>query len=302
MKKTISLLFTGILLFLYIHAYTFDSKASSQVLTPEQDNLILLDRNEIINLSQSDYNENNIFRWKDYSIYKMDIHDGLIPYSHIDDSVYCSMNLPSESLSEYMISAWRDNGHIIGNTSSPESQKILGMGGIYVTQNAVLPENFSIYLGKLKVFAYSKSQNRWIIIDDCKYPLGLYIYTLPWENSKQTKCENITYSDDYVKIDLTSHDLENSVLHFWGTPVPLDKSDYLYYACAYDFWGSPNVEGKLTSVNGIDTKDITGAYTISQLYSSRGLAMAPYLKTIWGNTIPNSQYDICNTNILNNLY
>ena len=218
------------------------------------------------------------------------------------DPVYDSMTQPSESQSDFMISAGRDYGHILADTSSEESQKVLAIGSLYRTTNATLPSTFSVYHGKITTFAYSLSKNCWIIIDSQPYPSGIYIYTLPWTSSSATKCKNVTYTDSYAKVDLTSEELTNNVLHFWAKPTLIDKNDYLFYASAYDFWVDSPAEGKLTAAGGIDTKDIAVKKTIVQLYSSRGLSSSTELKTLWGHTVPEPLYHQYNTSSLNDLY
>ncbi len=262
-----------------------------------------LSRSEILNAKPDDYSSpsKEIVHWNEYTMYKGAVHDGYIPASYLDDPVYCSMNLPSESQSDYMISIGRDNGHIIGDTSSSLAQKILSIGALYTTSGQTLPENFSVYIGPIKLFAYSASQQKWLEIDSQPYPTGIYVYTLPWTSTKSTQA-NVTYTNEYAKVDLTSQEMTGNVLHFWGKPVPLDKADYLYYACAYSFWVDKSVEGKLTATNGIDTKDISGRSTITQLYSSRGISASTTAKTIWGNTIPNSIYESCKSSVLSEMY
>ena len=69
------------------------------------------------------------------------------------DPVYCSMTMPSESQSDYMISIDRNYGKLIGDTSSPETKRALSIGAIYKTSGATLPDNFTVYLGKMNLFA-----------------------------------------------------------------------------------------------------------------------------------------------------
>ncbi|MCR5657520.1 MAG: fibronectin type III domain-containing protein [Butyrivibrio sp.] len=218
------------------------------------------------------------------------------------DPVYDSMTQPSESQSDYMIKAWRNYGKVIGNTSSPKSQRLLSMGALYTTTGKELPEKFTVYLGKIKLFAYSKSKKKWVCIDNQPYPRGIFVYELPWQKNKSHKCEKITYTSEGAKIELTSKEMKGNVLHFWGKTAPLNKEDYVHYACAFDFKVDAAAAGKLTATNGIDTKDSTGQYTISQLYSSRGLTCTTSFKTHWGHTVPKDDYNKYNTSSLNQLY
>lgn len=219
-----------------------------------------------------------------------------------NDPVYDSMTLPSESLCNFMISANRDYGQILGDTTSPDAKTVISMGALYTTSQKKLPDTFSVYLGKIKLFAYSASRNRWIVLDYQPYPSGIYLYTLPWSNTKIKKCSKISYSSNYAKIDLTAKEINNCALHFWGKTAFIDKDDYLYYACAYDFWVSPNAAGKLTATNGIDIKKQNGLDGVCQLYSSRGLSAESWTKTHWGHNVPTSKYTQYNTSSLNELY
>ena len=230
-------------------------------------NYVTLSRKDILNATSNQFASGTTVKWDEFSQFKDDVANGEIPVELLSDPVYCSMNLPSETQSDYMISINRDNGHIIGDTQSPETSQVLGIGAAYKTSGRNLPNNFSIYLGKIKVFAYSQSEQRWKIICALNHPSDAQIYTLPWTNTKNSPCKNITVTKNYLKIDLTSSDLNNAVLHFWGKSVPIDKHDYSYYACAYDFWVSENVAEKLTFTNGIDAKNYNSSKTIIQLYS-----------------------------------
>ncbi|WP_022760630.1 fibronectin type III domain-containing protein [Butyrivibrio sp. AD3002] len=225
-----------------------------------------------------------------------------IPEELANDPVYCSMNTPSESVSDEMIRAWRDYGHIIHDDIPSSAEYLLNFGAIEETTKTTLPDQFTVYLGKMKMFAYSISQKRWITIDSQPYPTGIYIYTLPWTTTTATKCKDVTYYDNYAKVELTKKDLQGNCLHFWGRSVPLLKDDYLYYAACYDVWISGNAVGTLTASGGIDTKDSTGRNTLTQLYSSRGYSGATYKKTVWGTNIPNDEYQKCNSQMLNLLY
>lgn len=223
-------------------------------------------------------------------------------YAEGSDPVYDSMTLRSESMSDYMIKANRYYGHILSDTSSPESKRVLSMGAVYLTSGETLPEKFTVYLGKIKLFAYSLSKRKWIVIDSQPYPSGIRVYTLPWKNSKSKKCNSITYTDSYAKVDLTADEMKNCVLHFWGKTASIDKSDYLFYACGFEFWTDEAAAGKFTATSGIDTKNASGSQTVTQLYSSRGLTTQTYKRIQWGHTVPNDVYSKYKTSTLNALF
>ncbi|SEK64230.1 hypothetical protein SAMN04487770_102154 [Butyrivibrio sp. ob235] len=223
-------------------------------------------------------------------------------YAEGSDPVYDSMTLRSESMSDFMIKANRYYGHILSDTSSPESKRVLSMGAVYLTSGETLPEKFTVYLGKIKLFAYSLSKRKWIVIDSQPYPSGIRVYTLPWKNSKSKKCNSITYTDSYAKVDLTADEMKNCVLHFWGKTASIDKSDYLFYACGFEFWTDEAAAGKFTATSGIDTKNASGSQTVTQLYSSRGLTTQTYKRIQWGHTVPNDVYSKYKTSTLNALF
>ena len=222
--------------------------------------------------------------------------------AHVNDPVYDSMTQPSESMSDYQIKAHRNYGHITGDTKDPRTVGVLSMGALYITSGQKLPDKFTVYLGRITNFAYSKKQDKWIVIDDQPCPRGIYIYTLPWETAK-TKKVKITHNEHgTAKVELTAKELEGGCLHFWGKTVPHDNDDYLYYACAYDFWVDSPAVGKLSAAIGIDAKDNTGGGTTSQLFSSRGLSSSTEKKTHWGHTVPVEDYDKYHTSDLNKLF
>lgn len=258
--------------------------------TSQSSTLHSLSREQILSLNGHSYPNYDSVVWKDFQKYSIDVADGIIPMSLIDDEIYTSMNLPSESRSNCMIEAWRDNAHTIGNTNSSESKTLTNFGAIETTSGQDLPETFNVYIGAIKMYAYSKSQQKWILIDSNRYPVGIYVYTLPWTTTKATKCSNVTYTSNYAKVTLTKKQLQDNCLHFWGKNVSINKNDYLYYASSYDFWVDSSVSSKLTASSGIDAKDSAGKKVISQLYSSRGYSSQTYKKTVWGTTIPNNKY------------
>ncbi|SDB68416.1 MULTISPECIES: hypothetical protein [unclassified Butyrivibrio] len=274
------------------HAYSASKSKST----------VILNRDEMTNISPESLPKNGTVKWDSYRKSKKDVHNGKIPVSLLTDPVYCSMNMPSESLSDEMIRASRDNGHIVTKKIPASASKLLNFGAVEETTKQTLPDSFSVYFGKMKMFAYSKSKKRWITIDSQPYPKGIYIYTLPWKTAKARKCKNVTYYNNYAKVDLTKDDLHGNCLHFWGGAAKLKKNDYLYYAASYEVWVSPNVVGKLTASGGIDSKDSACIKTLSQLYSSRGYKCTTSAKSVWGNTIPNKKYKKCKASKLNKLY
>ena len=75
---------------------------------------VTLDRQKILNAKKSDYSKNTVLKWDKFRVGSKDTYDGSIPINYLDDPVYTSMLLPSESRSDSMINGWLDNGHITG--------------------------------------------------------------------------------------------------------------------------------------------------------------------------------------------
>ena len=294
MKRTIFSIGLALSLITVTLATPIESRAENET--------YVLTREEILNAQKDNYDDTDVLKWNGYlGIYK-DKNDGSIPSVMLDDPVYCSMNLPSESQSDYMKSVRRDNAHVLGNVSSPQAQAAVSIGAIYRTSGQTLPDNFTVYIGKISLFAYSKSQGRWIVVDSKPHPERVSIYTLPWTSSQTIQLSNIEYTDSYAKIELTANDLNNAVLHFWGEKKPINNEDYIYYASAYECWCDESAVGKLTTTCGIDVKASTGSKPLLQLYSSRGLASSAEPRVNWGHNVPNSEYNQYNTSVLNDLF
>ena len=250
-----------------------------------------LSRSEILNAKSSSYNENDYVKWDSFYKGGKDVADGVIPVKLLDDPVYTSMNLPSETRSVYMEQAVRDNGHIYDDTSNPKASHIIAIGSVYATKNATLANNMKVCLGKIKLFGFNKNTKSWEIIQEDPHIAGCALYDLPWTSNTSHKVPIQTYSD-HLEITLSANDFNSKVLHFWGKNTAFDKTKYSYYATAYTFWceGSLN-KNSLTAVSAIDIKSgLRGAPTIGQLNSSRGMAVTSGRRTIWSTTIPNDAY------------
>lgn len=256
------------------------------------DTVQILSRDEILNAQDADYKNVSYVKWQEYDASDATVHDGVIPVNLLSDEIYCSMNLPSESRSNEMIQMNRDNGKIMSGMTSKQSS-IVGIGAIYSTAGADLPDRFTLCIGKIKTFAYLDSIDNWTIIDEQPYPDGVYLYKMPWTEHKSKKCNNIQYYSDHVEISLTKEEFNSYALHFWGKRKAVDRKDVRYVACAYDFWiKETGNDGKFTAAIGIDAKDKKGSSaSIVQLFSSRGMQVTSQKRTQWGQTIPNAEYD-----------
>lgn len=249
-----------------------------------------LTRDEILSATSSSYPSGDSVKWEGFSQIATDVADGVIPVSLLDDPVYTSMNLPSETRSDYMISVNRDNAHTYNNFSNSSGDHLVSIGSIYQTSGKTLSKNMTICLGKIKLFGYNKNTQTWEVIQEDAHIVGASIYTLPWTTSTSYSVPITTYSD-HLEVTVTSSDLTNKVLHFWGTRTAFDKTKYSYYATAYTCWSKNTINtNSLTAVNAIDLKSGTKGGTVAQINSSRGYAVTTSAKVIWSTTIPNDVY------------
>lgn len=264
-----------------------------------------LSRMEILEAEKEEFATGTAIKWEGYVGAKSrKVHDGVIPVNLLSDEIYCSMNLPSESRSDEMIRMFRDNGNVMKEMTKSQST-LTGMGALYKTSGVTLPDKFTLCLGKIKTFVYSKSVDNWVLIDEQPYPKGVYLYKMPWTDHSRKQCSNIKKYSDHVEIEMTADEFEGYALHFWGKKTSVEQSDILYVACAYDFWiKEEGADGCFTATIGIDAKDAKGsdASTV-QLFYSRGLEVTSEKRTHWGQTIPNDKYDsIYDGYVLNLLY
>lgn len=263
-----------------------------------------LSREEILCAKEQDYRKGTSIKWDEYRAPKSGIHDGIIPVELLEDDIYCSMNLPSESRSNETILMYRDNGMVM-NQMTEEQETLIGMGAIYQTTEKILPQKFTLCLGKIKTFAYLKDIEEWILLDEQPYPTDVYLYKMPWTEHSRKKCNNVKYYSDHIEIEMTNVEFDNHALHFWGKSRKIKQENILYVACAYDFWiKESGSDGVFTATIGIDAKDENGSEeSIVQLFYSRGLEVTNKKKTHWGQTIPNKVYDPLNDgHVLDLLY
>ena len=250
----------------------------------------VLNRQQILSANSSSFPAQDSVKWDEYNQSSRDKADGVIPVKLLDDPVYTSMNLPSETRSTYMEEAVRDNGHFYDDPATMNAPNIIAIGSVYQTKGATLANNMKVCIGKIKVFGFNKNTKSWEIIQENEHPAGFALYDLPWTSNVSHKLPCDTY-DDHIAVSVSASDLHSRVLHFWGNSVPFDKTKYSYYATAYTFWAEGANANSLTAVNAMDLKSgPKGTVTVGQVNSSRGLAVTSSRKTVWSTTIPNSEY------------
>lgn len=220
---------------------SLSKKKNSKQTIPSIISPIELNKPEILTSTKESYPTGSYLKWNGFSNwgYKNDTNDGIIPVELFDDPIYCSMNLPSEAMSAYSKSVNRENGHI--NTKlTPTQTTAVGIGAIYLIDGQEMSRDFTICLGKIGLYAFSKSQNKWVVVDEQDTCKGLKMYQLPWTSGKHYQCDNIQYFDDHVEVTLGKDEINNYAFHFWGVRKPINQSDYLYYATAYQVWVKGN--------------------------------------------------------------
>jgi len=274
---------------------TTTTKAIPSKISCSNREIMSLSREEILSKIGHAYNSNTCLKWNSFKKGSKDTFDGSIPTEWLGDPVFVSMATPGESLSNYMISAWRDNAHDMGITQDKLKAKTVAIGAVYRTKDSSLPDEFTINYGKIKLFGYSKSKKKWIILDSQKHPVNVMQYQLPWTANLPTTDYTKKFVDhgSYVSIDYNSSEEidETHIMHFWGKLADYDRNDIIYFASAYEVWTStPAAVGGLTATSGIDTKENANGAT-TQLYSSYGMKVTTSRKVLWGHTIPMSEYD-----------
>ncbi len=256
--------------------------------------IIKMSREEILSKIGHPYNSNTCLKWNGFIKGSKDTFDGSIPTEWLGDPVYVSMATPAEVRSEYMIGANRDNAHDTGISQDKLRLKQVAIGAIYLTKGGSLPNTFTINYGKIKLFGYSKSKGKWVIIDSQPHPKMVMQYQLPWTAHLPTTDFTSKFVDhgSYVSITYNKEEIDDThIMHFWGQLTDYDKSDYLYYASAFEVWTSTSgAVGSLTATSGIDTKDKAGGDAL-QLFSSYGMKVTTSKRVLWGHTIPMSEYD-----------
>lgn len=271
--------------------------------------VFILDKNSILN------NLNNLhgtgsFKFKDYNYRE---NDGIIPIDKIEDEIFTSMNLPSNGHT-YMVG--RINGNIIDPKITSTDKNLHGIGAVYNNLDENLPDEFNLWLGKIKVLGYRNSTKSWEILKDDLLPKDIRLYRLPWP-------DNISHEVKYVfdeskkmyKIHLTKEDFapnpdeeaDGYVIHFWGNDyylTEIDKSDIIqlacYCECSAETLTGEDITNKLLGVSAIDIQDNSG--NTKQAGYSRDTSVNSYKTGLIFHTIKNTDYELYNTNILYELF
>ena len=260
---------------------------------------ILLSKNEIFNVKSFDYPSNTEIQWDGWKVWSGwesgNLISGKIKMSLIDDSVYPSMKLPSELPTVWsyrqnpILYHYKPNGYI--NT--------LGTGGVYPVPGEILPDNFNVYVGKFSTYVLYNGATEWKLLDyhnNFDSPIYFGFFKLPSGGGTGTTVQYET-SDSFTKFSLNSANLDNAMLHFWGTQMPSKSEDILGLVTIYEIWtDTPEVVGKICATVGNDQRNSTGE--ISQAFSGRNYAITTEKRIVIGHNIPDDIYEWCVNNNL----
>ena len=241
--------------------------------------------------------------WKNFNKPKNDIYwsKGEIPVSKLNDPIFCSMHLPSEA-NHYMN---RTNGDIHYTPWDDTDGNAVSIGAIYKradVDDLVLPDEFTICLGRMKLWLYQTDSGYIQLEDNSIYPDDINVlYKEGWSGeTKKLDSNLVTYYDDHIEVKLTKEIFEGYILHFWGRKhiYGVTKETTKYAICAFDCWvKEPEAENIFVSAIGVDYRNTNNE--IHQGYSGRSKLLTTSPHTLWGHSIPDSEYDkIVNTNLI----
>lgn len=315
-KKWITICITGILIFTVYNCNQNNIKELQASNIKEQNDLITvtetdsekaqekkteIDKNEVVKMNmvklfESVANQNVTGegyicwdKWKDLKNNGLVSGNIYIPF--IDDAVYTSMKLPSE-VQTFM--KYRTNPAIMSYRPSGYNRAV-GIGAVYQSTGTVLPDEFNVCIGRFMVFVLKDSQDaEWEILD-AHEPLDMIEYfqlrRLPWtEVDYYRPIQKAVFHDDYVEFNLTKEDLDNGVLHFYGTKQPCISDDVIGFVTIYDVWSdTEGIDGKLACEIGVDQWNSNGE--CNQAYFGRNYAIMNEHRLMIGHNIPDAVYE-----------
>ena len=168
------------------------------------------------------------------------------------------------------------------------------IGAIYKVKDAEIPDNVTIYLGKLAMFVLLKD-GIWRKLAENDFPAGFGLFELPWvpETTRTLDSSKVIRHNDYIEYRLTKEDFSGlnegkteAVLHFWGSDGFIEeRDDIVGIISAFDFWvKEPEAQDKFIAAIGVDQID-TNTKTIKQGFSGIAMNIKTYPRTQWGTTM-----------------
>lgn len=217
---------------------------------------------------------------------------GKIKVRYADDPVYMAMKLPSESVHPTV--SERVNGSILYYQPSGYTN-LINIGAIYAPDASVLPDTFTVCLGKMAVYTLSNAPNaKWKLHEQFNVPPGFALYQLPWTSSDDTKYfiseSNITTYDTHIKFQLSKSDLDNKCLHFYGSnSFAIDIPNCKAIVCMFEAWTETDgAADKLFAAIGADQR---GGGAVRQAFSGRNWNLMTEKRTVIGHNISDALYD-----------
>ena len=244
-------------------------------------------------------------------------NSGLVPTNRIYDDIYQAMNAPSDGPT-YMTE--RINGSFNNNyfPMASDIDNIMPIAAVYKNIEKTLPDNFTLYLGRIKMLGYSASTQSWRILCEAQKPSAVRRYRLPWQGDYSEAIDNISIDKESgaYKIPLTKEDFypesdkgaEGWCIHFWGERYTLKENEYLdliQLISVFEAWvlteDGTDITDMLQATASIDSR--TASNKVRQINIGKYYGLNGYKKTIWSHTIKNGIFeDIADTMKITELF
>ena len=263
------------------------------------DKVYYVDAPTMLSLAQNkNIQGNGYIRWDGWkALSRENILSGNLKVNYISDDVYTSMKLPSEVQTPIKL---RVNPEIIKYQPNGYVNAV-GIGSIYPVVGEELPDNFNVYIGKLKTYILMNGDNeQWHELDSHIHldaDNSFLIFRLPWPLHIYDKVPSnkVEVGTDFVKFNLTKDDLNSKVLHFWGDREPCKSEDIIGMVVIYETWSdTPNITGKLAATIGVDQRN--AKREVQQAFSGRNYAVTNSKRLVIGHNMPDDVYDWCVAN------
>lgn len=170
------------------------------------------------------------------------------------------------------------------------------IGAVYKIQGVALPDNFTVCISNVQLYAVTKDKVLRRLRLDKKPKAGMFgFYELPWspEVSRTIPTDKYTIHDDYTEFHLSASDFNGyangkteSVLHFWGGNADLgNRDDIVGVISTFDFWvKEEEARDKLIIQIGVDQIDYN-TKTIKQACSGIAMKLETYPRTQWSTSM-----------------
>lgn len=213
--------------------------------------------------------------------------------SSFSETIYESMKLPHDAKSI------DDTGDYPGfNEYGLQGfVNLIGIGAIYSVKGVQLPDDVEICIGKFSTYVLlDQPEAEWIAAEDVSALNYKHfgIYDLPWYTNRHYMLDEKVTSrnDDYIKISLSSEELDSKVLHFWGSIKEYPSEDIVGIVNIYEVWcTNQNVANKLVADVACDQRDANGK--TRQAYWGRKHIITTQKSLVIGHNMPDEIYNWC---------